>query len=387
MSSSSTIKVVEVSSHIDAEIIDSLLPSSAFTSTQALDAEEQLIFRNAWMNIGQAAQVPNTGDMRTLKVFGIPLLISRDAQGQVNVFYNVCRHRGHILEAEPLSNRRMIACKYHSWSYDLEGNFRGAPCWEGKDRAAPSPEAKAELGLKRVRSAVWLDSIFINLSGCAEPFEQFIKPLATRWQPYDLSRFYMADVRHYEAGGNWKLAVENFLDSYHFPTVHREFGDFDVMRRHSNLRVGNDAFGYHMPTGEADKPKVGTPLPTLDVPDTLKPAQDIVYLYPNSLLIITASWLQIIALLPDGPGKTQESMSIYLVDGHQDDQGVQETARNFIKTGNYINEQDMPVLVALQAGANSGVTGAGKYIGYWDENPYHFHRRLTQVVDYQALPA
>jgi choline monooxygenase len=368
-----------------SEFVPQLLPARAFTDPEVLDVEREKIFASSWLNVGFASEVAKSGDLKTLSVFGLPILITRDKTGGINVFHNVCRHRGHLLVTTERANAGVLTCPYHAWSYDLIGKFRAAPCWGGADNGQPSADTKAGFQLKRIRSAVWCDVIFINTSGLAEPFESYIAPLARRWHPYHLDQFELADLRSYTAQGNWKLAVENFLDAYHFPCIHRQFGTYAVMRKSEPLRISPDIFGYHMATGESDKPKTGSPLLQLEVPEPLRPAQDILYLFPNTLVILTSSWLQFITLLPRGAESTDEQFAIYLVKNPSTDPAAEETRRNFIKAANYINEQDMPVLRHLQAGMQSPVASDGAYVEYWDINPYHFHERLARSVDYSPF--
>lgn len=360
-----------------------LLPASAFTDRSVLDAEQKAIFENSWVNIGYGGEIPKAGDVKTLRLFGLPLLITRDKDGAAHVFHNVCRHRGHLLVTTERATGPVITCPYHAWSYELNGKFRAAPCWGGADGAQPDQSTKSSFALTVVRSVVWCDMIFVNLSGTAPAFQQFIAPLAARWRPYDLHQFELAELRAYTAEGNWKLAIENFLDAYHFPCVHRQFGTYAVMRKSEPLRISPDIFGYHMPTGEADKPKTGAPLPQLTLPDHLRPAQDILYIFPNTLVILTATWLQIINLMPRACDATDESFAIYLVRSAASNPEVQTTREDFIKAANLINEQDMPVLRNLQAGMNSPVASEGTYVQYWDANPYYFHQRLRTSLDYQ----
>lgn len=372
---------------ITGEIEAQLLPPQAFTDPAAWQAEQAAIFRASWVNIGFAGDLPKTGDARTFDFLGLPLLMVRDRHGRIRVFHNVCRHRGHLLETRPTAQLNTITCAYHAWNYDLDGAFRGAPCWDGQDRALPPPEVKATLGLREVRSATWLDSVFINLDEQAEPFDDFIAPLAQRWAAYPVDQFHLCSSTTAEAMGNWKLTIENFLDSYHFPVIHKEFGNYDVMRKLYNLRISNNIFGYHMPTGEADKPKAGTPLKMLDLPERLRPAQDILYLYPNTLLILTATWLQVMAMLPDQPGHTHERIGLYVVKDDTGDAALAKTVNEFVSAELLINGQDLPVLAALQRGLASPAAAGGHYVRYWDENPRALHHRLLQAVNYHEVLA
>ena len=99
------------------------------------------------------------------------------------------------------------------------------PYFDGNKDSVPGNTIKEKSGLLPVRFAVWADIIFANLSGKAPPFEEFIAPLQQRWQHFDLSLLRLAYTNKYTVSSNWKLACENFLDTYHVPWVHSRLGN------------------------------------------------------------------------------------------------------------------------------------------------------------------
>ena len=50
----------------------------------------------------------------------IVVLVHTEA-GEVKAFYNVCSHRGAPVVTEPKGKRLRLTCKYHGWSYSLDG--------------------------------------------------------------------------------------------------------------------------------------------------------------------------------------------------------------------------------------------------------------------------
>lgn len=74
--------------------------------------------------------------------------------------------------------------------------------------------------------------MFVNLSADAVDFDHFIAPLSRRWQRYDFRGLVNAESRRVEVNANWKLAVENFVDFYHLPAVHRGLNCYSAMRDH-----------------------------------------------------------------------------------------------------------------------------------------------------------
>lgn len=79
------------------------------------------------------------------------------------------------------------------------------------------------LGLFPVRSAVWRDIVFVDLSGDAKPFEDFIQPLADRIANWTESELRPLGADEYEIQANWKLAAENFVDIYHLLVLHSQW--------------------------------------------------------------------------------------------------------------------------------------------------------------------
>ncbi len=107
------------------------------------------------------------------------------------------------------------------------------------------------------------------------------------------------------------------------------------------------------------------------------------YLFPNSLLILTATWMQVIRLLPVSESETSETLAIYFVRDETQSESFTTAQKEFIAAANRINEQDLPVIRGLQRGMRSTVAGEGQYIRIWDENPAAFHRRMLQAMDYR----
>jgi len=154
---------------------------------------------------------------------GIPLIIIRDKQKKIRIFHNVCSHRGYKLIQEPCSLKKVLRCPYHSWSYDFTGNLIATPHLGGMNKHNNENFDNSKNGLKEVRSYVWLDLIIVNISNNEIPFEDYIKPLENRWSDFwtkeDQEMIYHANDYGYfllEAKCNWKFAIENYCESYHF---------------------------------------------------------------------------------------------------------------------------------------------------------------------------
>ena len=103
--------------------------------------ECERIFSRVWCAVGREEDVAETGAYLRVEVAGESVLVTRDADGTLRAFYNVCRHRGSRLLDEPRGRGlRRILCPYHAWSYELDGACCRRRAWT---RAAPATAARS----------------------------------------------------------------------------------------------------------------------------------------------------------------------------------------------------------------------------------------------------
>jgi len=198
------------------------LPPEAYTSDAFFAVEKERLFAQAWVFAGFAHELAKAGDAVPVTVAGQPLVLLRDRDGGMRAFHNVCRHRGALLVDAPGNVGRVITCPYHAWAYGLDGALRTTPHFAGPDRHEHPGLDRARMGLKSVRAALWQDWIFVNPSGTAGDFADFIAPLARRLESVDLAHMTaVATVDMGEVRTNWKFLMENFIEPYHVQYVHK----------------------------------------------------------------------------------------------------------------------------------------------------------------------
>jgi len=198
------------------------LPNAHYVDPEVFAEErEAILFRN-WSGIGFAKDIPNEGDAQPIDFLGVPLLAIRDASGTVRVYQNTCRHRGMILVDKPGNIRGTIRCPYHSWCYGLDGALRSTPHVGGPGKNLHEDIKRDELGLIEFPSYVYRDVIFVNVSKTAAPFEEYAAKLLERWKEHDRPLYPGGGKSSFvlDVNTNWKLAVENFCESYHLPWIH-----------------------------------------------------------------------------------------------------------------------------------------------------------------------
>ncbi len=353
------------------------LPAHCYTDPTILDRELQSHFVAGWVSVGVTQMVPNPGDAHPVKVAGRPLMITRDRNGSVHVFHNVCRHRGTQLITEPCHRANAtLTCPYHTWSYRLDGALVAAPYQDGTAAGALDEETKSGLGLIRIATAIWCDIVFVNLSATAQDFDEFIQPLAARWAAFDFTLMRLATTQEFRVASNWKLVCENFLDSYHLPFVHPQMGKAGDASYTRELNVmGRNIIGYIMPkfaVGHEDM----APGPLFpNTPPSFSTALDLVYVFPNTLLLLTASWLQLITIQPDGPGDTDELLFGYLVG----EEAVAQAGDDLAAELGGVNGQDLEILARMQAGRGGDASNQAHLTATWDNLAVELFKRVAEA--------
>jgi phenylpropionate dioxygenase-like ring-hydroxylating dioxygenase large terminal subunit len=193
-----------------------------YTDPDLFELEMERIFGRAWLFVGHVSQVPNAGDYITTELGRQPVIMVRHRDGAVQVLINRCTHRGAKVVNERRGRAQRLVCCYHGWAFDTDGKLATVPvpegCGEGFD--------KENFGLARApRVGEYRGFVFASLATSGPSFEDHIGPmkrniddLVDRAPEGELALD--AGMHRYVYNGNWKLQVENVLDSYHVPFGH-----------------------------------------------------------------------------------------------------------------------------------------------------------------------
>ncbi len=193
-----------------------------YTDSDIFELEMDRIFGCAWIFAGHTSQIPNIGDYVTSDIGRQPIIFIRHKDGTPQVLLNRCAHRGPKVCNEPCGNLKSLTCLYHGWSYDTDGTLLDVSMPEG---AAPHFK-KSEFGLaKAPRMGEYRGFVFVSMARKGISFDEFLGPmkaniddLVDRAPDGEISLD--AGMHRYFFRGNWKLQVENVLDSYHVPYSH-----------------------------------------------------------------------------------------------------------------------------------------------------------------------
>lgn len=192
------------------------LPQRCYSDPEWFQREIESIHSDMWLCAGRANQIPNAGDYFVRRVVNASIIITRDEQGGIRTFHNVCRHRGTLLckdDEGKFAGR--IQCQYHAWTYRLDGTLANAPHMEKVQGFC-----EADYPLKTIATALWDGHIFFNLSAHPIPFAQHLAGLDQKFRPWRMEELQMVDRRVYQLKANWKLVLQNYSECLHCPIVH-----------------------------------------------------------------------------------------------------------------------------------------------------------------------
>jgi phenylpropionate dioxygenase-like ring-hydroxylating dioxygenase large terminal subunit len=200
--------------------VETTLPYSWYSDPEILRRERERIFRSAWQYVGHTAQLAQPGYFAG-EAAGTPVVVTRDRDGVLRGFVNVCRHRGFAL-ADGEQSRETLQCPYHAWTYGLDGHLRAAP------RSDEEPDfPQDELGLVSLAVDTWGPFVFANAGADPEPLTDALGSLPAQVAELGLDVDSLVHHSRWEAevAANWKIVCENFLECYHCQVAHPGFSE------------------------------------------------------------------------------------------------------------------------------------------------------------------
>jgi choline monooxygenase len=357
-------------------ILDGILPTTAYTEA-AFELERERLFPGAWCAVTIASMLPEPGDALPIDFAGWPLLLVRSPSGEINAFFNICRHRGMRLVDGWCRLDKVIRCPWHSWTYDLDGNLTATPNLSGWKQNAPHSLDPKLFGLKQLRVAVWNDIVFVNVDGQAAALGESLQELAAAVRSYDFSAFQYSRTWNISLEGNWKVVMEGGLEDYHTPWGHPQYvtgvEDYKV-----DYLLGPSHGGYLVSRSQAASSLHGiddkSALPAVTGLDGDSLQYYIINLFPNTLLALERDHLVVMLFMPESWDRTKVVFYQYFVGDAAHADAFRDLREAYFKSQSLIFEQDAVFVKAvhesLQMAGTAGVRPV--FSAYWERAVQHF---------------
>ncbi|MEM7685176.1 MAG: aromatic ring-hydroxylating dioxygenase subunit alpha [Pseudomonadota bacterium] len=357
-----------VERHIDAA------PQSAYTDPNALTAELRAVFENDWVMVGRAGLIPDPGDYFCAMVGAKPVIVMRQQDGSISAMGNFCLHRyARLLEGSGTAKR--IVCPYHHWTYQMNGDLIGVP-----DRMGFERTAIADRTLDRLACEVAFGFVYVSLRDDLPPMAERLSGLRPLIGNFGLEAYEDRHVVHEELwNGNWKLLIENFIESYHTTYTHpRSIGPSNPTHLAEFGPLGDPNFAIHSNSyRDEDVPEIFNPRLT----EAEKRRFYVISLFPNGLAAVDANFVWWMALEPLGVGRTNArwglSYAPETMAGHADAEAFCTAIREVIETA---TEEDKEMVERVQNGAAYGSHTTGLLHAPLEMNIREFNDYLARKI-------
>lgn len=329
------------------------LPGAFYTDSVAYERMKDHVFTRSWQWLGTLDDVAQPSSLAPRMMLpgylDEPLLLARDAAGDLRCMSNVCTHRGNILVNAPCRAKE-IRCSYHSRRFDLSGRMTFMP--EFKDaRNFPSPTDN----LPQVTFAEWAGQAFASLAPRAS-FDSFFGDALASVASDPVTQLTYDDSRDrdFEVHANWALYVENYLEGFHIPFVHAELNEVvdytsyaSELRRYSNLQLARDADG--------------------------EIAARYWWIFPNLMLNFYPWGLSLNVVEPLAIDLTRVIFRSFVWDESKLETGAGAALDR-------VEAEDEAIVEGVQRGVRSRLYKAGRYSPTRERGVHHFHRLLCEFL-------
>ena len=347
------------------------LPARWYTDPRFLELEKSNIFWKTWQPVGRLESVLRPGDFFTCEVVGQPLVITRGQDGALRGFYNVCPHRAGPV-AVGKGNRKSLQCKYHGWTYALNGSLMNAPEFEGVANWDP-----AAVCLHSVQVEAWGPWVFVNLDPDAAPMNDVYGPIHDEItsKGFNIDTMGLIERGDYLIDCNWKVYVDNYLEGYHLPIAHPGlFRELD----YDQYRV--DTYRYYSSQYAPIRDvKPGEHYDRRYVRSGDSEANALYYwIFPNVMLNVYLDNTSINIILPVGHDKTLTIFEWYF---EQPGTGAGwESMQQIIAFSDEIQQEDIEICEAVQKGLNSQAYDKGRFSVKRENGVHHFQALVHEFL-------
>jgi choline monooxygenase len=342
------------------------IPARLYNDPVYLELERERVFAHAWQLVGRAEQVAEHGQFFTAEIGNDSIVVLRDGD-RLRAFHNVCLHRAGPV-AHGCGRRNTLQCRYHGWTYSLDGALRRAPEMEGVEGFRPD-----EMHLVPVQVARWGPLVFANLDGKAPPLGEVLEDVPQRVAPFRCETMRYVTRKHWDIACNWKVYVDNYLEGYHLPVVHpglhKEL-DYDNYKvephryfsiQHAPLR----------PVHGAQADRRYDPGAT-DVPEAVY-----VWLFPNVMLNVYMGQMQTNVVLPLAHDRTRVVFEWFAAEPPASDDA---SWTKLLAFSDEIQHEDIEICEAVQRNLRSRIYDRGRYSAARENGVHHFHGLLHEFL-------
>ena len=352
------------------------ISTNRYTDLQELELEQMALFRELPIIVAHTSEISESGNYVCEEVNGVPLIILRDFDGDVQVFVNACRHRGaRLLERDHGNCKRLLVCPYHAWSYKLNGQLKGVP-----EKESFGEMDFSQSDLVPVQFAEEFGYVWVVLAGnAAEKLD--VRTALGKELSRDFDNFgFSKQIVHKKVSTlndcNWKLVMDAFAEGYHLKSLHKD----SLSRFFLKANIHDDCFPHIRQLGGRksllEEVKKNPHDWNFRLNTTL-----FYNVFPNTVFVFHPHWVSQMSLFPDGPNKVKVVHRMVIEEQPANAEVKEKLDASFQHIQSQVFEkEDLAISVSIQSTLASGVNQEFT-IGGMEEGMRIFHKARDFYID------
>ncbi|MBM3997154.1 MAG: aromatic ring-hydroxylating dioxygenase subunit alpha [Planctomycetes bacterium] len=341
------------------------IPSAWYFDPELYDLECSKVFGNTWIYAGRSEQVRERGSYLTIEVAGQPILVSRDDHGVLHAFHNACRHKAAQVMNEPCGRADKLRCRYHGWTYNLQGQLIGTPEFAGVEDFR-----KEDYFLPAMAVDTHGPFVFVHLGNPKQSLAEFLAPFPEMTASLGVEQLHFAGRREYVLECNWKVFVDNYQDGgYHVNTVHPGLsGALDYAKYRTELFANSTV--QISPLKPSDDPTVAK----------VRTGTHAYYwwIFPNLMVNLYQGVMDINVTLPLGTDRCRVLFDFYFLDVSSP--AAKKFNEESIAVAHQVQLEDISVCDEVQRGLRSRSYDTGRFSVKREAGAYYYHQLLARAL-------
>lgn len=358
------------------------IPAGRYTDPEFFRLEREYLWKNVWLLAAHEDELPDPGSYKLWEDGGIPVFLMRGKDGQVRAFYNACQHRGGPLVWNKQGSAKALRCRYHSWTYDLEGKLIGVP-----DERDFGELDKSCRNLTPLRCERWGPWYFVNQDASAPALMDWLGKIPAELKPYTDAKLRYIGTHSIMLNCNWKIVMEAFQEVYHLPHIHPSSVNLYLDHRGATMGLLPNGHSRMVTPMRMNNTNARDPfgLPRVEGVGDIYTTTNVAYsVFPNLVTPIEPNGFPFLMFWPLDVRTTRLDSVWFGPDWGEAD--LTQAWKNRMNIFDVVLDEDTQNLEWMQRSIESDGLNSVP-LNYQERRIYHCHEQIDKMIGVERIPA
>jgi len=357
------------------------IPAGRYVDPEFIELERRRMWKRSWLYGCHIDELPRPGSYVQWKKTGSPIVIVRGKDNTIRAFYNTCRHRGAPLVKEAHGQLEGFACRYHGWSYALDGRLINLR--DKRDFIALDMSCRALIPVRCERFYNW---VFVNEDPEAEALAAHTAPFTEYFAQLQPDTFRLVHQEAFDVKSNVKVLLDAFMEVYHLKSIHTSTVDRFLDHRGATIALFKN--GHSIMVTPNRRPEWQDPgtrgMRRIETASEVIAKNNASFnFYPNLVSPVDPTGCPFLTFWPTGPTTMRIECAWFAPDwgGGPPPELWKTRIANFDR----ILEEDLQFAAEIQESVMSpGFRGMP--LNYQERRIYHWHEELDRRIGADTVP-